>query len=99
MPPTISTSSSPLEAGDIDTARRALDPLRRLYRKWIIGPLEVGVMPNAALKRWCEFVGMAGGSVREPLTELSTEDAVRFDAELREAFQAAQSGAGLIGQR
>ncbi|EEN84207.1 dihydrodipicolinate synthase family protein [Rhodococcus qingshengii] len=79
--------------GEFEDARRifdSLDPLRKLYRKWIIGPLEVGVMPNAALKRWCEFVGMAGGPVRPPLVELTNSAAAEFDQELRKVFSAVQ---------
>lgn len=78
-------------AGHHDLARQRFDslaPLRAVYRKWIIGPLEHGAMPNAALKRWCEAIGMAGGPVRPHLAELSPAQCDEFDRDLAAATQA-----------
>lgn len=78
-----------IQHDDLDAARRVFDslaPLRQVYRKWIIGPLEIGIMPNAALKLWCELIGMAGGPVRAPLAELSPADREQLTGELREAL-------------
>lgn len=90
----IETYVALIQRGDLAAASRVFDslgPLRMVYRKWIIGPLEAGVMPNAALKHWCEFIGMAGGRVRAPLTELAGDDRSKLDAELAQAFGAVRA--------
>lgn len=77
------------QAGRMTEARDVFDSLRQLrsiYRKWIIGPLESGMMPNAALKLWCEFIGMVGGPVRGPVVELTEVQANELAQELTEAF-------------
>jgi len=67
---------------------RRLEPLRRVYGRWIAEPLRHGLAPNAALKRWCARMGLAAGPVRPPLRQLTSADAGRLDAELAAAFDA-----------
>lgn len=63
---------------------RALQAVRAVYNEWIMDPLLQGRMPNAALKLWCEAIGMAAGSVRPPLGSLPPEaaDKLRSDVTL-----------------
>ncbi len=61
-------------SGDTAGARElaeSIAPIRRVYAKWIIGPLKAGSMPNAALKCWAEAMGLAAGPVRPPLAPLA----------------------------
>ena len=86
-----STTSQPIQAyydawlaGAHDEAVRIdhqLRAIRRVYNRWIMSPLRNGLAPNAALKFWCECLGMAGGGVRTPLKSLSPtqEEALRLD--------------------
>ncbi len=72
-------------AGDINAALRywrQLEPWRRVYQRWIIGPLDRGHSPAAALKHWMHRLGLAGGPVRAPLLPLSHHDAKALDADL-----------------
>lgn len=61
---------------------RKLEPWRRVYQHWIIGPLDRGHSPAAALKHWMQHLGLAGGPVRAPLLPLSPDEARTFDADL-----------------
>lgn len=75
--------------GRVQEAKEVFDSLsavRQVYRKWIIGPLENGHMPNAALKKWCELVGMAGGSVRHPLKALTAAESAELEHDLKQAL-------------
>jgi 4-hydroxy-tetrahydrodipicolinate synthase len=74
-----------LTAGNTDTALaywRQLEPWRRIYHRWIIGPLDRGHSPAAALKHWMQRLGLAAGPVRAPLLPLSPDDARALDADL-----------------
>lgn len=64
---------------------RSLEPLRRIYDRWIIGRLDRGLAPNAALKLWCARLGLAAGPVRPPLAPLAAADRQALEAELTEA--------------
>ena len=66
---------------------RTLEPLRALYHRWIMGPLQQGHPINAVLKRWYGVMGFAAGPVRAPLASLSNDEASRFDLELHAAFR------------
>jgi 4-hydroxy-tetrahydrodipicolinate synthase len=61
---------------------KALAPLRVVFNKWVMDPLIHGHMPNAALKHWCDLIGMVGGAVRPPLRQLSTEEKQELEADL-----------------
>lgn len=77
-------------AGDLGGAARLfreLEPIRALYYRWIMAPLQAGRPVNAVLKRWFGHMGFAAGPVRAPLAPLSDEQARRFDAELIAAFE------------
>jgi 4-hydroxy-tetrahydrodipicolinate synthase len=67
---------------------RGLRPLRRVYNRWIMDPLRRGRMPNAALKHWCELLGLAGGPVRPPLVPLAAADKAALAADLAAAQEA-----------
>jgi len=74
--------------GDLAEARRlraTLDPLRGVYRRWILRPLGRGLAPNAALKAWCELLGLAGGPVRPPLKPLGRTKRFALEADIRSA--------------
>ena len=60
-----------------------LSHLRPLFNKWIMDPLIRGHMPNAALKYWCELIGMAGGPVRTPIRPLSDAQKRELEADLQ----------------
>ncbi|WP_432239528.1 dihydrodipicolinate synthase family protein [Herbaspirillum robiniae] len=44
---------------------------RAAFNKWVMDPLKTGHMPCAALKYWCDLIGLVGGPVRRPLAELT----------------------------
>jgi 4-hydroxy-tetrahydrodipicolinate synthase len=62
-------------AGRFDEAEQrshALDGIRQVWNKWQGHIWEQRrVVPIAYLKHWCELLGLAGGPVREPLTQMS----------------------------
>ncbi|MDM0059216.1 dihydrodipicolinate synthase family protein [Variovorax fucosicus] len=60
----------------------ALSPLRKVFNKWVMDPLMRGHMPCAALKHWCDLIGLAGGTVRQPLQPLSIADKQKLKADL-----------------
>jgi 4-hydroxy-tetrahydrodipicolinate synthase len=64
-----------------------LEPLRRVYDRWIQTPLMRGQPINAALKHWCRRMGLAAGPVRRPLHELTAKQAAALDAELDAALR------------
>jgi 4-hydroxy-tetrahydrodipicolinate synthase len=63
-----------------------LEPLRRVYERWIQMPLMRGEPINAALKHWCRHLGLAAGPVRRPLRELASDRAAALDADLEAAM-------------
>lgn len=65
-----------------------LEPLRRVYGRWIETPLMRGQPINAALKHWCGRIGLVAGPVRRPLQALTHAQARALDAELDAAFVA-----------
>ena len=74
-------------AGDITAAAiiaASLRSLREAHGKWIMGYWQAGRMPLAEMKYWQELIGMNGGPVRPPVTEMS-EDA---KAEMRDDLAA-----------
>jgi 4-hydroxy-tetrahydrodipicolinate synthase len=76
--------------GDVHAmvARHArLEPLRRVYERWIQTPLMRGQPINAVLKHWCRRLGLAAGPVRSPLRDLTSSEAAAFDAALDDAFR------------
>ena len=64
------------------TAHEALAPMRRVFNKWVMDPLMQGHMPCAALKYWCDLIGMAGGAVRPPLQALTAAERQQMKADL-----------------
>jgi 4-hydroxy-tetrahydrodipicolinate synthase len=74
-------------AGDFDEALAVyaeLQPIRDLMAKWIHGRWErERVHPVPAIKAWSGLLGMSGGPVRAPLTELSAAEQCELAADLR----------------
>lgn len=50
-----------------------LNPLRAVYDRFIMEPLCAGNIPVAALKAWCEYLGLAAGPPREPVEPLGPD--------------------------
>ncbi|MDA9392501.1 hypothetical protein WN73_18355 [Bradyrhizobium sp. CCBAU 45394] len=74
-----------LASGQTEEAARicaSLAPQRAVFNKWIMDPLKRGHMPNAAVKHWCDLVGIAGGAVRSPVTPLSAAERRELEADL-----------------
>lgn len=74
-----------LNSGRINEARAARDRLasiRAVFNTWIMDPLRRGHMPGAALKHWCDLIGLVGGSVRPPLQPLTQSDRDKLEADL-----------------
>ena len=73
-------------AGDFNRAveiARTLNPLRAVHAKWITGYGKPhGRTPAAEMKYWQELIGMPGGPVRSPCTELSDEKKAELRADL-----------------
>ena len=89
-------------AGDYNRAveiARSLNPLRAVLSKWIPGyGAAGGRVPAAEQKYWIELLGMKGGPVRAPCSELSDERKREMRADLEatgilEKARAAQSSA------
>ncbi len=77
-----------LDRGDADGAKHAsarLDPLRRVFNKWVMDPLIAGHMPNAAVKHWCAMMGMASGPVRMPVRSLDAAERRTLEQDIRAA--------------
>jgi 4-hydroxy-tetrahydrodipicolinate synthase len=60
----------------------SLAPQRIVFNKWIMDPLKRGHMPNAALKHWCDLIGMTGGAVRAPVIPLTAAERDELEADL-----------------
>lgn len=58
---------------------------RIVFNKWIMDPLKRGHMPNAALKHWCDLIGLAGGCVRSPIEVLTTQQCRELEVDLKAA--------------
>lgn len=73
-------------SGDYNKAieiARSLNPLRTVLSKWIPGYGGAGGrVPAAEQKYWMELLGMQGGPVRAPCTELSPEQKQQMRADL-----------------
>ncbi|MDO9426459.1 MAG: dihydrodipicolinate synthase family protein [Methylobacterium sp.] len=67
---------------EAETAAARLSEIRAVFNAWVMDPLRRGHMPGAAVKVWCDLIGMAGGSVRAPLTPLTEAECGRLRADL-----------------
>lgn len=74
-----------VDPGEAAAHFASLEPVRRVYERWILEPLRAGRAPCAALKDWCARMGMAAGPVRAPLQALSPDQAGALDADLNAA--------------
>jgi 4-hydroxy-tetrahydrodipicolinate synthase len=80
------------QKGDLDAfedAFRKLEPLRRIYNRWVMDPLMAGQPPNAPLKAWASIMGLAAGPTRIPVPALPAADLAVLRSQLREAGWAA----------
>ena len=85
------------QAGDYNKAieiSRSLNPLRTVLSKWIPGYGRAGRTPAAEQKYWIELLGMKGGPVRSPCTEISAEAKreLRADLEATGILEKARAG-------
>jgi 4-hydroxy-tetrahydrodipicolinate synthase len=60
---------------------RSLNPLRTVLSRWVPGYAGSRV-PAAELKYWMELIGMKGGPVRAPCTEMTSEAKAQLRADL-----------------
>lgn len=67
---------------EAERIRNSLAPQRVVFNKWIMDPLKRGHMPNAAVKHWCDLIGMVGGAVRAPVAPLSSAEKRELEADL-----------------
>jgi len=78
--------SRAVQEGDYNRAiaiSRSLNPLRTVLSKWIPGYGGAGGrVPAAEQKYWMELLGMKGGRVRAPCTELTDEQKAQMKADL-----------------
>ena len=78
---------------DVDFYNRHLKDIKALSDKWWGGTMQKtnGCLPVAMCKAWGELMGMAGGSVRAPLSDLTAEE----KSELRRELEPLLPGAGI----
>ena len=73
--------------GDFDQATviyNELQPIRALTEKWVHGGwTRERINPVPAIKAWSGLLGMSGGTVRAPLTELSAGQLDELETDLR----------------
>ena len=73
-------------AGDMNRATKiasSLNALRAVHAKWITGyGRPTGRVPSAELKYWMELIGMTGGPVRAPCTEMTEQGKQELRADL-----------------
>ncbi len=69
---------------DMDFYNRHLKDIKALSDKWWGGTMKKtnGCLPVSMCKAWGEMMGMAGGSVRAPLTDLTAEERNQLWTEL-----------------
>lgn len=93
------------KAGDYNKAievARSLNPLRAVLSRWIPGYGGAGGRtPAHEQKYWMELIGMKGGTVRAPQTELSAEAKSQMRADLAATglLDKAQAGADQAARR
>ncbi len=84
-------------AGDMNTATeicRSLNPLRAVLAKWIPGYGSGARFAIAEQKYWMELIGMVGGPVRAPCTEMTAEAKAEMRADLEATGILAKAAAG-----
>ena len=76
------------QQGRISEAKKissTLDSLRYVAKKWIWDPWAKGNLPIARLKFWQSIMGLAGGNVRPPPSEMTETEKKEFRIELEKA--------------
>jgi 4-hydroxy-tetrahydrodipicolinate synthase len=91
------------KAGDFNTAieiSRSLNPLRQVMSKWIPGyGAAGGRTPSHEQKYWMELIGMKGGPVRAPQTEMTADQRSEMEAELKATGLLDKAKAGFARQQ
>ena len=85
-------------AGDMNKAielAKSINPLRSVLAKWIPGYGGGGRMAIAEQKLWMECLGMVGGPVRAPCSEMTEEAKKEMRADLEATGLVAKAKAGL----
>ena len=85
-------------AGDMNKAielAKSINPLRSVLAKWVPGYGGAGRMAIAEQKFWMECLGMAGGPVRAPCSEMTEEAKKEMRADLEATGLVAKAKAGL----
>jgi 4-hydroxy-tetrahydrodipicolinate synthase len=85
-------------AGDMNKAielAKSINPLRSVLAKWVPGYGGGGRMAIAEQKFWMECIGMAGGPVRAPCSEMTEEAKKEMRADLEATGLVAKAKAGL----
>ena len=85
-------------AGDMNKAieiARSLNPLRSVLAKWVPGYGGGGRMAIAEQKHWMECIGMAGGPVRAPCSEMAEDAKKEMRADLEATGLVAKAKAGM----
>jgi 4-hydroxy-tetrahydrodipicolinate synthase len=85
-------------AGDMNKAielAKSINPLRSVLAKWVPGYGGGGRMAIAEPKGWMECIGMAGGPVRAPCSEMTEEAKKEMRADLEATGLVAKAKAGL----
>lgn len=89
-------------AGDMNTATeicRSLNPLRAVLAKWIPGYGSGARFAIAEQKYWMELIGMAGGPIRVPCSEMTAEAKAEMRADLEATGLLAKAAAGNKSER
>ena len=75
--------------GDLDTDyyNQHIAPIKQVSDKWWQHTVKKmgGALPASMCKYWGELMGMAGGHVRRPLTELSEEEKITLEEDINHA--------------
>ena len=91
------------KAGDMNTAIKvaaSLNPIRTVLSKWIPGyGAANGRTPAHEQKYWMELIGMKGGPVRAPQTEMTAEQKQQMEAELKATGLLDKAKAGFAKQQ
>ena len=85
-------------AGDMNKAieiAKSINPLRSVLAKWVPGYGGAGRMAIAEQKFWMECIGMVGGPVRAPCSEMTEEAKKEMRADLEATGLVAKEKAGL----
>lgn len=69
---------------DAEKLFEAARPVRDVHKKWVLDPWgnAAGLCPVSTVSYWCSLMGMKGGTVPEPLPNLTEDDKANLRKEL-----------------